>query len=193
MVGKQVAIRDYVPEDISGLRQSNRPGQKWQEFNGPYYPRASEEETDQRLEKIAERIQRGDWAVPRLVAAIADAKTDQLIGQVSRYWQSEETQWLSLGLVIYESSRWGRGIGYEALGLWSQYILDSMPELVRLDLRTWGGNVGMMRLAEKLGYQLEARFRNARIVDGTYHDGLGYGVLREEWSERFPSGFAQSL
>ncbi len=48
----------------------------------------------------------------------------------------------------------------------------------------------MTRLAVKLGYILEARFRKARIVKGAYYDGLGYGVLREEWRERYPDGFA---
>lgn len=35
-----------------------------------------------------------------------------------------------------------------------------------LDLRTWSGNHGMMRLAEKLGFLQEACFRKARIVRG---------------------------
>jgi RimJ/RimL family protein N-acetyltransferase len=64
-----------------------------------------------------------------------------------------------------------------------------MPHIVRLDLRTWSGNHGMMRLAEKLGYQQEARFRQARIVEGRYYDGLGYGILRAEWETQHPKGF----
>jgi putative hydrolase of HD superfamily len=48
----------------------------------------------------------------------------------------------------------------------------------------------MMRLAEKLGYQLEGRFRSARIVAGAYHDALGYGILREEWQAKYPHGFS---
>ena len=51
------------------------------------------------------------------------------------------------------------------------------------------GNHGMMRLAEKLGFLQEARFRKARIVRGEYYDGLGYGVLREEWRACYPEGF----
>ena len=51
----------------------------------------------------------------------------------------------------------------------------------------------MMRLAQKLGYREEARFRNARIVDGHYYDGMGYGILREEWAARYPQGFAATL
>jgi len=64
---------------------------------------------------------------------------------------------------------------------------------VRLDLRTWSGNRGMMRLAEKLGYAQEARFRRARLVTGAYYDGMGYGVLREEWQRWYPHGFARCL
>ena len=73
--------------------------------------------------------------------------------------------------------------------MWAEYLWMSYPEIVRLDLRTWSGNAGMMRLAEKLGFTQEARFRKARIVDGVHHDGLGYGILREEWEARYPDGF----
>ena len=91
---------------------------------------------------------------------------------------------------MFDPGCWGRGIGREALGLWGQYVLDAMPELPRLDLRTWSGNVRMMRLAERLGFTLEARFRDARPLRGERFDGLGYGILRAEWRERFPDGFA---
>ena len=83
-----------------------------------------------------------------------------------------------------------KGYGYEALGLWCQYLFDSEPKFIRLDARTWSGNHGMMKLAEKLGFQQEAVFRKARIVGGEYYDGLGYGILREEWQTRYPKGFS---
>ena len=98
-----------------------------------------------------------------------------------------------VGIVIFDPTIWGQGIGYQALGLWTQYLFDTMPQIVRSDLRTWSGNLGMMRLAEKLGYREEARFRNARIVEGNYYDGLGYGVLRDEWIALYPEGFAAKL
>lgn len=192
MVGKRIVLRDWVLEDVASYREHVRPGREWQRLDGPYYARATEEESERGLQRLAERIESGELSQPRTNLVIADAETDLLLGRVSRYWQSEETWWLSVGIVIFESSKWGKGIGYEALGLWSEYLLDSIPELVRLDLRTWSGNIGMMRLAEKLGYQLEARFRNARVVDGEFYDGLGYGVLREEWRTAFPGGFARS-
>ena len=33
------------------------------------------------------------------------------------------------------------GIGYEALGLWSEAIFEAMPELVRLDLRSFAASL----------------------------------------------------
>ena len=42
----------------------------------------------------------------------------------------------------------------------------------------------MMKLAEKLGYQLEGRFRKARIVGEEHYDALGYGMLRDDWQVR---------
>jgi len=39
----------------------------------------------------------------------------------------------------------------------------------------------------------EARCRKARIVAGAVYDGLGCGVLCEEWTTRYPDGFVTSL
>ncbi len=89
---------------------------------------------------------------------------------------------------IYDDSLWGEGIGFESLSLWINYLFENHKEIVRLDMRTWSGNVGMMKLAEKLGFAQEACFRKARIVNGKYYDGLGYGILREEWNNRQNDG-----
>ncbi len=49
------------------------------------------------------------------------------------------------------------------------------------------------RLAEKLGFVEEARFRKARVVQGEEYDSLGFGVLREEWQARYPNGFGSQF
>lgn len=48
----------------------------------------------------------------------------------------------------------------------------------------------MMSPARKRGYSGEARFREARVADGGYYDGPGYGAPRGEWKRRHPAGFA---
>lgn len=106
---------------------------------------------------------------------------------------SKETHWLCAGISIFDDSRWGRGIGTEALGLWTEWLFGNHPQIVRLDMRTWSGNIGLIRLAKKLGFTQEACFRNARLVDGKYFDGLGFGILRSEWEALHPGDFAASL
>jgi len=141
------------------------------------------------IEKTRTRILDHDFSDPRTRLVIARRGDNHLIGLVTCYWISQETNWLAAGIVIYDPALWGQGLGYEALGMWTDYLFAQRPEIVRLDLQTWSGNAGMMRLATKLGYQLEARFRKARIVNGEYYDSLGYGILRDEWQARYPDGF----
>ncbi|MCO7174983.1 GNAT family N-acetyltransferase [Sporolactobacillus kofuensis] len=158
-----------------------------------YYPRMSKDEVIAFVEELCTKIKSNTLEAPRQSLAIADKNTDQLIGQVGWYWESKETNWLSAGIAIFNPEYWSDGRGYEAFGLWTGYLFDAMPEIVRVDLRTWSGNFGMMKLAEKLGYTKEACFRKARIVNGEYYDSIGYGVLREEWNALHPQGFESDL
>ena len=190
IVGSKIVLRDWQMADMDAFAHWNAPDHEWQALDGPYYPKPTAPKVAALVDSARKRVQAADWPTPRRRLAIVDKQTDALLGLVSRYWQSEETKWLSIGIVIYDPANWRGGIGYEALGLWCEYLWVAMPELVRLDMRTWSGNIGMMRLAEKLGFQEEARFRKARIVDGDYYDGMGYGILREEWVVRYPQGFA---
>lgn len=191
--GRTLVLRDWQPDDLDRFTFWQQPGHRWQELDGPYYPHATSAEVAINVERLRASIATTSWPVPRTRLVIADRRTGELRGVVSWYWESQETNWLSVGIVIFDPASWGKGVGYEALGLWSDYLFTAMPSIVRLDLRTWSGNHGMMRLAQKLGYQEEARFRQARIVDGVYYDGMGYGVLRSEWQTRYPTGFAASL
>jgi putative hydrolase of HD superfamily len=176
-----VTLRDWRLADLEVYAHWMAPGHRWQDFDGPYFPKPTPEEQAQELERRRAAILAGTWPEPRRRMVVADAATDEMLGTVSWYWIGKETDWLALGILIFDPDRWSRGLGAAALRQWCDYLWSAMPRLVRLDLQTWSGNPGMMRLAEKLGFKLEARYRKARVVDGRYYDALGYGVLREEW------------
>jgi RimJ/RimL family protein N-acetyltransferase len=182
--GKRIHLRDWTLDDLETFAYWLQPGHRWQELDAPYYKSAAAESIPSFVERIRTRIETGNISTPRQNLIIAEPVHNRLIGQVSRYWISEETHWLAAGLVIYDSELWGKGYGTDALSLWTSYLFDAFPQIVRLDLQTWSGNTGMMKLAAKLGYQLEGRFRKARMVAGQHYDALGYGILREEWQER---------
>ncbi|MFW5748348.1 MAG: GNAT family N-acetyltransferase [Chloroflexota bacterium] len=193
MSGRRFVLRDMQQEDLAVFSQWMQPGREWQRFDGPYYTKATTEEVAAQVTRLEARIAAGEWPPLREQLAIANKVTDAIVGMVSRYWISQETNWTAIGIAVWDPENWNKRIGYEALGLWCAYLFNAEPDFVRLDMRTWSGNLRMMRLAKKLGFMLEARFRKARIVEGRYYDGLGYGVLREEWDARYPQGFVASL
>lgn len=106
---------------------------------------------------------------------------DNLIGVITRYWECKDTRWLEMGIVIYDESYWGKGIGYIAFNEWIEKCFNDFPEIERVGITTWSGNIGMMKLAEKLGMLQEARIRKVRFYNDYYYDSLKYGILREEW------------
>ncbi len=187
--GQQVVLRAWQHQDLEPWSSWLEPGHRWKELDGPYYPLPSAAERATMIDQKRAEIEGGSSIFPPRGLVIADHHTDALLGIVTWYWESKETCWPGLGIVIFDETNWGRGIGYEALGLWTCFLFRSLSQITRLDLRTWSGNRGMMRLAEKVGYVEEARFRKARIVGDKCYDGLGYGVLREDWLRRHPHGF----
>lgn len=191
--GRRICLRDWQPEDLRVWESWQHGDQAWKKLDAPYYKKPDADETKRYRMYLEQKIENGSFKHPRHHLVIADGESDRLIGTVTCYWESEETQWLSLGILIFDPQHWGKGLGYEAVGLWTDYLFISRPQLVRLGLVTWSGNGGMMRLAEKLHYQLEARIRMARVVGKQYYDSLSYGILKSEWKAAFPNGFGAAL
>ena len=193
LIEKKLILRDPKLSDLEAFGYWMQPGNEWQKMDGPYYPRPSKKEITEILGKWEQSINAQNWPDLRQRLVVVDDLRNIVIGIVSRYWISEETNWTAIGITIYDPEFWGKGFGYEAMGTWCQYLFDNEPKFVRLDLRTWSGNVGMIKVAKKLGFKEEAVFRMARIVEGEYYDGLGYGILRTEWEDRYSKGFSSSL
>lgn len=183
--GEKIDLRVWQLNDLERFVHWQSAEHLWTRFDGPYYPLLAGDDLRKTVDALRENILNQSFPTPYMRLVISDKhKEDQLIGIVSASWVSIETAWLDFGIAIFDEAYWSQGVGYEALTLWSDYLFAQYPHIVRLGLRTWSGNHGMMRLAEKLGHQLEARFRQARIVNGTYYDGLAYGILRSEWEAR---------
>lgn len=178
---KQIKLRDWIKEDLDEYEFWHTGRKKWMDYDAPYYKKPTKTEIQNKLNELRERITNKNWENPRKRLVIADMENNSFIGTVSWYWQSKETNWKSIGIVIYNEKFWGMGIGYDSLKLWIDYLFDACKEIVRLDLRTWSGNQKMIKLSKKLGFKEEARFRMARVVNGNYYDSIGMGLLRSEW------------
>ncbi|PZR55567.1 N-acetyltransferase [Xylanimonas oleitrophica] len=172
-------LRTGLPQDEPLVREWLRPHHDWHRWDAPYLPRPSEEEAAAYARRIATQVPDGGEGLPPSRAVVAD-REGRLLGVVSWYWESEATGWARTGIVLYDPAVRGRGVGREALALWTSFLF-ARTDWVRLDLATWSGNVPMLSVARALGFVEEGRFRDARVVDGVRYDSVVCGVLREEW------------
>ncbi|KLU62407.1 acetyltransferase (GNAT) family protein [Peptococcaceae bacterium CEB3] len=176
-----IVLRELKVKDLEDYLYWNLPSHEFHKFNGPYYEKRSGEELVKLVEELRALLLQGERNVLQNKKMIADKDTDQIVGQVNWYWKSQETLWMEVGIVIFNEKYWGKGIGYSALLMWIDEVFTEHPEIVRLGLTTWSGNLRMMKLAEKLGLKKEAVYRKARIVNDQYYDSVSYGILRGEW------------
>ncbi|MGM8215404.1 GNAT family N-acetyltransferase [Bacillaceae bacterium W0354] len=109
---------------------------------------------------------------------------DEIIGTVNYYWEHRPSNWMEIGIGIYNPKYWSGGYGTEAIKLWINYLFESYKEIPRIGYTTWSGNIRMIRVGEKLGMIEEARIRKFRLYNGVYYDSVKMGILREEWEQK---------
>jgi RimJ/RimL family protein N-acetyltransferase len=180
LVGANCVLRDWREPDVATYRDYLGPEHDWHDTNGPYFGRPNEAEADRAAARARATLD-GALPTPRQLLVIAlRADEDRLVGMINWYWECFETDWRRIGIGLYDPAARGRGIGTEALRLWTAYLFDSTDAL-RLDLMTYSGNPAMCRAALAAGYVEEARLRQARRWSGGVHDALVYAALRDEW------------
>lgn len=178
MKHNDVTVKPFEPKDMPRLwsiaYSQDKP--KWADYNAPYFREYKKVELEYFLDKASSHY----INVPKRLAIFYK---DKLVGSISYFWEDEATRWMEYGLAIYDDEVWGNNIGYDASVLVIDKVFEEYPEIERIGCTTWSGNPGMMRLAEKLGMQLEGRMRKTRFWENVYYDSLKYGVLRSEWND----------
>jgi RimJ/RimL family protein N-acetyltransferase len=148
---------------------------EWKKWDAPYFPLTPLSFEDY-VTKMKQKLSNQEWPPDQCVIEVEG----QVIGQMTYYWESKDTRWLEMGIVIYLPAYWNGGYGTEALAFWTDFLLRELP-IARVGLTTWSGNERMIRVAEKLGMQMEGRMRKCRYYNGVYYDSIRMGILREEW------------
>lgn len=165
-----VVIDRWTAERVDRIRPWLRPDAEWKEWDAPYLPGPG----DSSGEAFAEGLETNPWqpdpltGLPQRLCISDDVDA---VGFVSWQWEDETSGWRRIGIVLFDPSVWGRGLGTRALRLWSDWLGD-LPDTHRLDLATWSGNVRMIRAARRCGFTDQTRLRGARIVRGERYDGV---------------------
>lgn len=149
--GSRVTLRDWEPGDADRLAELLTPERPWHDTNGPYFGRPTAAGLDAMRDRLLALARTETLPVPRTSLAVVRRADDLLVGTVTWYWESEETDWRRLGIVLWDETCWGQGLGGEALSMWTDYLF-GVTDALRLDLATYSGNPAMIALATRAGF-----------------------------------------
>jgi len=185
--GSNVILRDRVPEDVETYLRWMTSGE-WRHLDAPWegVRDSMDEQTTKEMRERILKIYEQELPEPRSFAFVATLEGTAL-GRVTRYSRGSQRDEWCLGIDICEDDHLNRGLGTEALTLWVDYLFENSA-IHRLALETWSFNPRMARVAEKVGFRLEGRLREAQEWQGEWMDKLQYGLLRQEWEKRKSAG-----
>lgn len=124
---------------------------------------------------------------------ITEKESDEIIGSV--VYSSLRSRWSATIGIMIAKPFWGGGYAVDALEVLLKFLFEELGLRV-VRLWTHGGNPRAVKSAQKLGFTLSYRQREAIFKNGKLFDNIGMDLLREEYytqhpelSDRLPSLF----
>lgn len=134
----------------------------------------SPEQAAERIDGVAESAAAGRW----LELAITAPADDAFLGTVMLHSVSEPNRRCEIGFWLVPSAR-GAGIATAAVSRFLDWIFDALP-IDRIEMTTTPDNRATRRLAARLGFTEEGRFRERNIERGQRVDLVAFGLLRTD-------------
>lgn len=136
--------------------------------------------TQEKMESYYEHLrQTGDI---NIALAIIDKGTDKHIGNIALQnidWISRNAEY---AIILGNKQYWNKGVASEASQLICKYGFHRL-NLHRIYCGTTSGNIGMQKLAKKIGMRQEGIRREAIFKNGQFWDITEYGLLKDELLE----------
>ncbi|NOZ27122.1 MAG: GNAT family N-acetyltransferase [Chloroflexi bacterium] len=168
--GEKVRLRAITRDDLPRYTTWLNDPQVIEYF-GPYRPWSLEDEEDWFTK------QRTD---PSVMNFAIDALEDgQHVGGCGLSHIDQRNRTAECGIFIGEKSRWGQGLGTDAMRALIRYGFQQL-NLHRIYLRVYEENRRAIRAYEKVGFRIEGRWREAEFRHGRYHDILWMSILAHE-------------
>ena len=90
-----------------------------------------------------------------------------------------------IGIVIGAKQYWNKGVGAKAV-TYLTTLACTVYHLHRVYAVIQGGNIASRRCFEKVGFQHEGKWRDARYVNGECIDLHSYAMFAQEWTSCTP-------
>ena len=121
----------------------------------------------------------GFWKDDYKLLLITDYEGN-FIGELDTFKTSPNIQGVEVGYRIFRPQDMGKGYMTEALQLFSAYLYQTNPTMLRITLLIRSDNAASIRVAENCGYKREGTLRNAWVDDGVPHSDEIFSLLRDE-------------
>ncbi|MFD0617055.1 GNAT family N-acetyltransferase [Paenibacillus sp. GCM10027629] len=119
-----------------------------------------------------------------ILLLIADAATDEVIGDIALQDISDTNRSANLRIAISAARHQGRGYGTEAIQLLLDYGF-GIRNLHRIELNVYAYNERAQHVYRKLGFQQEGIQRDALFYNHEYHDAILMSMLEHEYRARY--------
>ena len=167
--GSRINLRPLTEKDISGSYKN------W--FNDPEVIKYnSHGRFPMTYYKLVDFVKSTQTSTSQIVLAIEDNKTNKHIGNVSL----QRINWIDrnaeIAFILGEKEYWGKGIMTEAGNLLISHGFNEL-NLHRIYCGTSSANVGMQKLATKIGMKQEGVRKDALFKQGKYHDIIEFGIV----------------
>lgn len=123
------------------------------------------------------------------VFAIVRTRGDLLLGATGLHAIDWRRRLAGFGIQIGRKGEWGKGYGTEATSLMLDYAFRDL-NLNKVWLQVYEYNTRGIGAYTRVGFRVEATFREDRFTDGRYWDTFHMGILRREWERRKRGGTA---
>ena len=175
--GELVLLREERPEDMKYLvaLRNDLDTQAWSKTLPPDYTESMY------LKRFEERKFSFDRDDGRFIIV---SKQDQgFAGMIGYTWLNP--RWASAIGIMVSKKFWGSGYAYDAQEVLLKFMFQELGLQV-IRLFTHSGNPAAVGLAQKSGFQISLRQREAIFKNGALYDNLSMDLLREEYFARHP-------
>jgi [ribosomal protein S5]-alanine N-acetyltransferase len=115
-----------------------------------------------------------------LVLAIMLPESNIHIGNISLQSIDYKNRRAEMAIMLGDKNHWGKGYGLEACKMIIKHGFNNL-NLHTVYCGTFSNNIGMQKIAKKLGMRQEGTRKDAFFKEGVYLDVVEYGILKKEW------------
>jgi RimJ/RimL family protein N-acetyltransferase len=181
--GTNIDLRLYKESDLNLMAYFFTHENEWMEHDAPW-EKDDPFDSEKYIENKITRLYSDNLLELMMKRLEIFSKGGVHLGWVSSYKVNDQFEFdptgknLGIGIVIVYDVFRSKGLGFEAMNLYIDFIKKTYHS--NLIIQTWSGNIKMMKLAEKLGFELIQRVKDLRVVNNQKYDALTYIYYQNE-------------